>query len=539
MRLRASVRTPYRDFPPSPRLRRGDRSLHHALCIEHCEPRAMLANAAPTNVLLTPASVAENSAVGTLVGRLTSTDPNMGNTFSYALVAGTGSTDNAAFEIIGSRLVTKTSFDFEARNRYAVRIRTTDQGGLFTEKQFVIFVTDVPETQTVTVALAGNAFVTSAPLPGGELITDNGLANWRNAGTVISSYFRMNSVGPLTLGLVAALKGSGNSTVRVTVSGKAFTIQLAGATSKTYPVGTVSIVTPGYVRVDLQGISKDGDSFGDVSSLQVTTTATLSYATDAANYYWSRRGPSVHLWHATPSNTEYFYNELTVPTGQDPAGSFYMANGFAQGYCGIQVLSPSQRRVLFSVWDADNGAKTTLVKKGAGVVDNRFGGEGSGGQSFLTYDWVTGNTYRFITRATPDRAGNTDFSAWFYAPELGTWRFIATWRRPSTTTNMTGVYSFLENFSDTNGHLGRSVLLGNQWARSTSGVWSEVTTAHFTGDATADNGQRMDYAGGLDNGKFYLRNGGFFSKYVPVRQTFTRPATRRQPVVSVDQLPSE
>jgi hypothetical protein len=51
------------------------------------------------------------------------------------------------------------------------------------------------------------------------------------------------------------------------------------------------------------------------------------------------------------------------------------------------------------VWDADNGAKTTLVSKGAGVVDNSFGGEGTGGQSYLVYNWIAGNTYRFITRA--------------------------------------------------------------------------------------------------------------------------------------------
>ncbi len=390
---------------------------------------------------------------------------------------------------------------------------------------------------TSTVALAGNAFVTSAPSGAEEVINDNGLANWSNANAVTSAYFRMASAGSVTIGLDAYLAGSSNSTIRVTVNGTPFTVALAGTTAKTYAVGTVNVTAPGYVKVDLQGVSKDGGYFGDVSALKVTTTATVNYANDATNYYWSRRGPSVHMGYTTPANTQYFYNEMTIPTGQDPVGSYFMANGFGQGYFGIQVNSATERRILFSVWDADSGAKTTLVSKGTGVVDNTFGGEGTGGQSYLVYNWVAGNNYRFITRATPDGAGATSFSAWFYAPETGAWRYIATWKRPETTTYLTGSYSFLENFNDANGYTGRRVLYANQWARNASGTWSEVTTARLTGDATVTNAQRMDYAGGLDGGSFYLRNGGFFADYVPVNQNFTRPATGQQPTVDVNSLP--
>jgi hypothetical protein len=394
-----------------------------------------------------------------------------------------------------------------------------------------------PAATAQSVALAGNAFITSAPAGASEIINDNGLANWSNANTVTSAYFRMASAGSVTLGLDARLAGSKNSTIRVTVNGTPFTVKLAGSSSKTYAVGTVNVAAPGYVKVDLQGVSKDGGYFGDVSALKVTTSSALNYANDAANYYWSRRGPSVHMGYTTPANTEYFYNEMTIPVGQDPIGSYFMANGFGQGYFGIQVKSTTERWILFSVWDADNGAKTTLVSKGAGVVDNTFGGEGTGGQAYLVYNWVAGNTYRFITRARPDGAGGTNYSAWFYAPEQGSWRYIATWKRPATTTYLTSSHSFLENFIDTNGYTGRRVQYGNQWARNVNGTWSEVTAGRFTGDATATNAQRMDYAGGLENGRFYLRNGGFFATYVPVNQNFTRPATGQQPAVDVNSLP--
>jgi len=394
-----------------------------------------------------------------------------------------------------------------------------------------------PAGSDAVVALAGNGFVTTAGPGATEIINSNGLANWTSTGTVTSIWFRMSAAGSATLSLDASLAGSSSSKIRVTANGTPFTLNLAKGGTKTYAIGTISVPGAGYVRVDLQGISKSGAYFGDVSALRVNTSAALNYANDAANYYWSRRGPSVHLGYTVPANTEYFYNEVTVAAGEDKIGSYFMSNGFNGGYFGMQVNSPTERRILFSVWDADNGAKTTLVRKGPNVTDNSFGGEGTGGQSYLLYNWVVGNTYRFITRILPDGAGGTDYSAWFYAPETATWQFIATWKRPATTTYHAGVYSFLENFIDTNGYLGRSAQYGSQWARSTGGVWSEVVTARFTGDATATNAQRMDYAGGLQNGRFYLRNGGFFSPNVAVNQYFTRPATGQAPAVDVSTLP--
>lgn len=389
-----------------------------------------------------------------------------------------------------------------------------------------------------TVALSGNAFITTAPAGAVEVINDSGLANWTNANTICSAYFRMTSAASVTVGLNASLTGSNNSSVRVTINGTAFTVQLSGTTAKTYSVGTVNVAAPGYVKVDLQGVTKDGSSFGSVSALSVTTTSALDFANDAANYYWSRRGPSVHMTYTVPANSEYFYNEVTVPVGQDVVGSYFMVNGFSAGYSGIQVRD-NDRWILFSVWDADDGKKTTLVSKGAGVVDNSFGGEGTGGQSYLVFNWVAGNTYKFITRIRPDGSGSTLYSAWFFAPELNVWRYIATWKRPSTNTYQSGVHSFLENFLDKRGFTGRRVQYNNQWARNVNGTWSEATAGRLTGDATANNRQRMDYAGGLENGRFFLRNGGFFSDYVALNQNFNRPATGQQPAVDVSTLPTQ
>jgi hypothetical protein len=102
-------------------------------------------NQSPTDLALSNNTIAENQAIRTAVGTFTSTDPDTGNTFTYSLVAGTGSTDNALFAIAGNQLQSNGIFDFETQNSYSIRVKTTDQGGLTFEKQLTIGVTDLNE----------------------------------------------------------------------------------------------------------------------------------------------------------------------------------------------------------------------------------------------------------------------------------------------------------------------------------------------------------------------------------------------------------
>jgi len=85
-------------------------------------------------------------------------------------------------------------------------------------------------------------------------------------------------------------------------------------------------------------------------------------------FYWGRWEPSVHLSYRLPSKVDlrYAYSEINVPSGEDLIGSFYMANGFGQGYFGIQVNSVTERSVLFSVWgpfETDNLCKIPLEQR--------------------------------------------------------------------------------------------------------------------------------------------------------------------------------
>lgn len=106
-------------------------------------------NRAPTNITLSASTVHENQSIGTTVGVLTTQDPDAGNTFAYTLVAGTGSGDNSSFIINASNLETAGFFNYEIKSQYSIRVQSTDQGGLSTQKVFVINVTDVDETPVI------------------------------------------------------------------------------------------------------------------------------------------------------------------------------------------------------------------------------------------------------------------------------------------------------------------------------------------------------------------------------------------------------
>src|SRR5205814_12874 len=101
-----------------------------------------------TAIALSTNSVAEASAAGTTVGALSTVDPDAGNTFTYSLVSGAGSDDNASFAIVGNQIRTAAVFDFESKSSYNIRVRSQDQGGLFFDQQFTITVTNVNEAPT-------------------------------------------------------------------------------------------------------------------------------------------------------------------------------------------------------------------------------------------------------------------------------------------------------------------------------------------------------------------------------------------------------
>ena len=397
------------------------------------------------------------------------------------------------------------------------------------------------QTSSLEIGMSGNSYVTRQH--DGARITDRGLTRWTDPKSVVSVYFYLHESTTADLSLLA----KGHSEIKVSYGKKHFKVRLDSDDFTQVPVGRISVSKPGYVRIDLQGLSMEGNSFGEVKQLvAANVSGKSSYVTNFADY-WGRRGPSVHLAYKLPAgDTEWFYNEVTVPKEGETMHSYYMAAGFGEGYFGMQYNSPTERRVLFSVWspfdtqnpkDIPDSHKIKLLRKGKDVHIGEFGNEGSGGQSYLCYPWKAGRTYKFLMQVHPDNQGNTIYTAYFYVPEEKAWRLIASFQRPLTNTWYTHAHSFLENFNPEQGYLSRKVMFGNQWARSKDGKWTRITDATFTHDATASAGVRLDYQGGeTKDNRFYLMMGGFFNESVSMGTQFHCEPTGQAPEIDWEAL---
>ncbi|MEG0039974.1 DUF3472 domain-containing protein [Bacteroides sp.] len=396
--------------------------------------------------------------------------------------------------------------------------------------------------QVINVKLSGNAYVTSQPE--GARITEAGLTHWKGKSSVVSVYFCLSKPEELKL----SLQAKGQSVVSVNYGKKKMKVNLASSDFSLIPVGEIKVNAPGYVRIDISGIQKSGDTFGEITDLVIEgAKGKISYVHDFADY-WGRRGPSVHLAYALPEqNTEWFYNEIRVPKEGEIMHSYYMAAGFGEGYFGMQFNSPTERRILFSVWSPfdtqdpkliPESDRIKLLRRGEGVHIGEFGNEGSGGQSYLKYPWKAGETYKFLMHIRPDGKGNTVYTAYFFATEEDKWRLVASFLRPKTNTWYKNAHSFLENFSPEQGYLTRQVEFTNQWALGTDGVWRRIDHATFTYDATAAAGVRLDYQGGVtpNQSAFYLKMGGFFDGATPLRSKFERTAPGKVPEIDLKKL---
>ena len=102
-------------------------------------------NEPSTALDLSKTSFAENIASGSTVATLSTTDQDIGDTHTYALIAGDGDADNSAFTIEGDQLKIIESPDFESKMSYSIRLETKDSGGLTLEKEVALAVNDVNE----------------------------------------------------------------------------------------------------------------------------------------------------------------------------------------------------------------------------------------------------------------------------------------------------------------------------------------------------------------------------------------------------------
>lgn len=284
----------------------------------------------------------------------------------------------------------------------------------------------------------------------------------------------------------------------------------------------VQVPQTGYYRYELKPV-------GDPQSAIVINDLIFNQFDETqaggVNHTDYQSSPSVHLSFSTTDTTtrsyDWIYEEILVPEGGDPLATYYMSLGFYRGYMGIQTNSPTERRVLFSVWDSKDAEhdKTmeksdyvTLVDKGEATTVNSFGGEGTGGQSYVkTADWKTGKPVQFLMNVRRDGKNSVVLSAWYNVDGQG-WQYVASWRAPKEQRMFNGFYSFIENYGYTNGQLRREAYYYNAWGRENAGGrWVNFNKVRFS-NTDGKEGQRVDYEQGVSPDfpdRFYMASGGY------------------------------
>lgn len=402
------------------------------------------------------------------------------------------------------------------------------------------------QAQTVyntSISVRNNAWPGNEHAEKSRVLNARNMQKWNSPKDIIRTYFYV--LKPCTQEVALEIHSSTPSVVKVKALKKSY--KISTGSDPVIVLGKIKFPEKGYYFIDVQGISRKGESFGEFKNILMKGDASaLKYINE--DMYFGRRGPSVHLSYTIPadvSETEWYYSEIEVPKGQDVIGSYYMANGFSEGYFGIQVNSPTERRVLFSVWSPfhtddpkaiPDDQKIIMLKKGEKVHTGEFGNEGSGGQSFMRYSWKAGVSYGFLLRGIPDGNNNTTYTAWFHDPETKEWMLLASFKRPETNTYLKRFHSFLENFIPDQGNKTRMAIYKNQWVADSRGNWYPVTEATFTYDATAHAQRRFDYAGGVNKKGFFLKMGGFFSENTTFRSKFTYLNSGAKPEINLEKF---
>ncbi|MBO6662228.1 Calx-beta domain-containing protein [Roseivirga sp.] len=304
---------------------------------------AVASNNAPTDIALTSTSINQSATgVNVTVGTLSTTDADGGDTHTYSLVSGSGSTDNASFNISGTTLRTGSAL---AAGTYDIRINTNDGTDDYAEEFTITVVDNVapdpPSTPDMTTA------------------TDSGNEE-HTAGSTSDN---------LTKDTTPTFEGTAEagSTVKI-ISNVDGEVGSGIATGGTYSI-TTSALTAGAHTITATATDGSANTSSASSALSITidtTSPTVSISTTSSNPTNDNPIPVTITFNSEADNmTE---NDITV------------VNGTTSNF-----VSPDSTSFYVDVTPSGNGA--VQVSLGAGTAFDRAGNANTVSNTLsVTYD---------------------------------------------------------------------------------------------------------------------------------------------------------
>ncbi|MGX2966317.1 MULTISPECIES: Ig-like domain-containing protein [Shewanella] len=170
---------------------------------------AFSGNQSPTDISLSNNSVSQSGGSNAVVGTLTTTDADVGDSFSYALIAGSGDTNNSSFNLSGDSLRANNASTLVGGS-YSIRVQTTDSGNATFEKAFSITVVDDLAPEVTGMTIDGSPADTATSIS--YTVSFNELAN-----NISTDDFNLTNTGSAA-GNIASVSASSGTSVTVTIN---------------------------------------------------------------------------------------------------------------------------------------------------------------------------------------------------------------------------------------------------------------------------------------------------------------------------------
>ncbi|CCI03457.1 Calx-beta domain-containing protein [Microcystis aeruginosa] len=406
-------------------------------------------NESPTNIQLSKNNIDENSSNGTVIGTLTTTDPDANNTFSYSLVDNA----NGRFAINSNQLIVAdgSKLDYETNQKHTITIRTQDQGGLTYDKSFDINLIDVADSGVIAFSQA-NYSVKEDGTPITEITLNRSINTQGQVsvtvtpsnGTATASYDYSNAPITVTFAdgetskkiaipIVKDTAYEGNETVNLTLSNPT-----NGATLGTQKTATLTIVdTPityylttattwTDAQAQAQAVGGNLVTINDAAENQFLVNSFGSNEsfwigfTDAAqegNWQWINGEPVTYVnWYVTEPNNNgnEDYGIINDPYDPHPSEKWYdlpntppshfppQLKGIVEVLNGTSTISVSDTTINESQNQATVTVKLTGISHQAFTVDySTNNGTAKAGQDYTsvsgTLTFNAGESQKTIT----------------------------------------------------------------------------------------------------------------------------------------------
>jgi len=238
-------------------------------------------NYVPTDILASTINFDENIAIGTPVSTLTTIDTDATDTHTLTLVSGAGSIDNSYFTISGNTLLTDSAINYEQKNVFYIRVKSTDPGNASVIKTFTFTANDLNEVPT-NITLTGDSILELLPI---NTLIGSFSSTDEDAGST-HTYTLTNGVGDTDNALFTIFGNQLLSNLSYTFSGQYYSIRVKTTDNgglmfeKVFSIKILNVnEAPFDIVIDTLTIKEDNEPMAYISKIKTLDNDEPDYFT--------------------------------------------------------------------------------------------------------------------------------------------------------------------------------------------------------------------------------------------------------------------